>query len=384
MSDIFKDKLKRYEKGLLEGEELVEFEKELEKLELYQNVLEEEDGPSQLQGLPTKQKTNKILLWSKWKARFQTAFTALGILLIFIFVTTFLSGLYYTWGDPDRTDVFSDVIDQTMTISDPYGYLGGTSTSVDFFFRMNATRDISKKIGDERVKVGEMRIPFLFSSMGFPERNMYGTEGDYQATFMDPGTGDGGMSDWNRLSHLPEGTVVTAFISFNKLVDTETIFDHFSNKNFSIIWLALDTGGEGRDDDYGRMVIDPIGFPPFPIWHDDDMIQESYEEKGTFFNKTVSESYSSPEYEEGDTKVLHEQFMKTMKFLKKHEKMAGKLYTGMNLDVQERMDYLEGNGFKHYGVVVTGPTKEIAKLKKEPLIQTIEIDEVGFWNWNNE
>lgn len=384
MSDIFKDKLKRYEKGLLEGEELVEFEKELEKVELYQKVLEGEDEPSQLQGLPTKQKTKRILLWSKWKARFQTAFTALGIMLIFILVTTFLSGLYYTWGDPDRTDVFGDVIDYTLTISDPYGYLGGTSTSVDFFFRMNATRDISKKIGDERVKVGEMRIPFLFSSMGFPERNMYGIEGDYQATFMYPGMGDGGMSDWNRLSHLPKGTVVTAFISFNKLVDTETIFDHFSNNNFSIVWLALDTGVEGKDGNYGGMVLDPIGFPPFPIWHDDDMIQDFYEEEGTFFNKTVSESYASPEYEEGDTEVLHEQFMKTMKFLKKHEKMAGKLYTGMNLDVQERIDYLEGNGFKHYGMVVTGPTKEIEKLKKEPLIQSIEIDEVGFWNWHNE
>jgi len=40
MSDEFKNKLDAYEKGELQGDELADFEKELEKLELYQEHLD--------------------------------------------------------------------------------------------------------------------------------------------------------------------------------------------------------------------------------------------------------------------------------------------------------------------------------------------------------
>ena len=68
-----------------------------------------------------------------------------------------------------------------------------------------------------------------------------------------------------------------------------------------------------------------------------------------------------------------------MHFLKEHEKMTEQLYTGMNLE--NFIDFLEDNGFYHYGIVLTVPTKEIAKLEEEDLVQTIEIDEVGFCTW---
>ncbi|MGM8365965.1 anti-sigma factor [Virgibacillus sp. W0181] len=379
MSDLFKDRLNRYEKGLLEGEELKAFEQELEKLEQYQDHLER--GNSEQPPETTQAKTNKVLRWSKWKARLQTAFTALGIILLFIIVSTVLTTVYYSWGKPDRIEVFRNVIDQTVTVTEPYGYLGGTSSNVDFLFRMNATSDIRKKVGNENITVGEMKVPFLFSLMGFPERNMYGTESQNQPAFTYQEVGDRGMSDWDRLRHLPEGTVVSAYVSFNEIVNTKAVFDQFSGKNFDILWLAVDTGIEGKDEGFGGVILDPLGFPSFPIWHEDDMVQQSYEEEGSFFNKTVSESYSSPSYEVGDTEVLHEQFVKTLRFLQEHEKMAEKLYTGMNLDLDERIGYLEKNGFNHYGIVITGPTKEILKLENEPLINTIEVDEVGFWNW---
>lgn len=392
MSDLFKERLKRYEQGLLKGEELIAFEKELEKLEQYQSYLEENNLETKQnqdtaleKNMPTvftkgKMK-KKILRRSKWKARLQTALTAVGIIILFVVISTVLTTIYYAWGKPDRTEVFRNVIDHTLTITEPYGYLGSTSTNVDFLFRMNATRDIRKKVGDESINVGELHIPFLFSKMGFPERKLYGTQEQNEAAFTYPGVGDRGMADWDRLEHLPNGTVVTAYVSFNELVDTATVLDKFSSNNFDVSWLAVDTGVEGTDEDYHGIVFDPIGFPTYPIWHDDDFIQQTYEEEGNFFFKSVSESYVSPEYEDGDTKVLHEQFLKTLHFLKDHEKMAEQLYAGMSLNLEKRVNFLEDNGFHHYGIAITGPTKEILKLKEEDLVQTIELDEIGFWNW---
>lgn len=71
--------------------------------------------------------------------------------------------------------------------------------------------------------------------------------------------------------------------------------------------------------DYG---IDPIGLPNSPIWHDNDMIIDSVENSGNFWISMESTSSSSPEYTDGDSKILHKQFIKTLTFLEKYEKKA--------------------------------------------------------------
>lgn len=377
MSDDFKNKLEAYEKGQLHGEELVEFEKELEKLETYQELL---DGKkSQAVNPINENKQIKILKRSKWKARFQTALTALGIFILVMIVSTILTAIYYSWGKPDRSDIFAKVIDYTLTVTEPYGDFGRTSTNVKPFFGAEMTRDLKKKVGGNVMKVGELKVNFLFSLMSFPERNYLGNVSESPPLFSYPGF-ERGMSDWGRLEKLPEGTVVSAFVSFNDLENTDEVFQLLGKKDLEITWFAVDTGVEGKEE-FGT-ILDPVGFPSTPIWHEDDMTLDSREEtKGFWFGKIVSEGYSSPSYEEGDSGMLHKQFLKTLRFLEKHEKMANKLYEGRKLDLKNRLHYLEKNGIKHYGVVITGPTKEVLKLKNEKAINTIEVDEVGFWNW---
>ena len=107
-------------------------------------------------------KQQKILRRSKWKARLQTAFSALGIILLFTIISSFLTAGYYSWGTPDRADVFRNIIDQTLTVTNPYGYLGGTSTNTSPFFGLEAVRDLNKTIGNETVKVGEVEGKVFF------------------------------------------------------------------------------------------------------------------------------------------------------------------------------------------------------------------------------
>ncbi|MEK3890643.1 anti-sigma factor [Bacillus sp. FSL K6-3431] len=376
MSDEFKRKLEAFENGQLKGEELIEFEKELAKLEQYQEYLEEKSPKQKLQMNVEKQK--KILRRSKWRARFQTAALALGIFIVVLIASIILTGVYYSWGNPDRSDVFTDVIDYTLTVTEPYGDVGSTSSNAKPFFGMEMSRDLNKKVGKEIIQMGELKVNFLFSLMSYPERNYTGNISQNQPSFTYPGFGDLSMAEWDRLKKLPEGTVVSAYLSFNKLVETSDVFQQFADMNFDITWFTVDTGIEGRDDWYG----DFIGFPASPIWHDDDMIRGSREEQKDFlFGKVVSEMYSSPDYEAGDSVILHKQFLKTLQFLEKHEKKAEQLYGRADLDLDKRIKYLEKNGIKHYGIVVTGPTKEILKLKEEKLISSVEVDEVGFWNW---
>ena len=65
-------------------------------------------------------------------------------------------------------------------------------------------------------------------------------------TFSYPRVGERNVSDWKRLEQLPEGTVVSAYLSFAELIDTEKVFQLFEGRDMDLIWFAVDTGFEGK------------------------------------------------------------------------------------------------------------------------------------------
>ncbi|WP_456274844.1 anti-sigma factor [Bacillus sp. AK031] len=383
MSDEFKRKLEAYEQGELSEAELEAFEKELEKLEEYQEYLQERDIP--INRIKTKtmndKRQPKIKRRGKWKSRFRTALTLGSFFILFTIVAGVFTGMYYSWGKPDRLQVFSNVIDHTLTITNPYGYLGGTSTNTKAYFGLEATRDLNKMVGQDQLEVGEMKVDFLFSLMAVPEEQTYGRVSQDRPAFTFPGAGNRNMSDWDHLNELPEGTVASAYVSFSDLLETREVFDLFEGKNMDLLWLAVDTGVETKGFAEG-IIFEPVGFPGYPIWHDDDfVVTERHEEEGGWFGgKVISEGAESPEYETGDQNMLHKQFIKTLEFLEKHERKANRLVFG-RLQLADQIDYLNDNGIHHYGAVITGPTKEILKLEEEELVAELEVDEVAFWNW---
>ena len=164
-SDDFKRRLESYEKGELSAEEAKEIEKELEDMEKY---LEETNkvnmGRLTSTDIPEK-KQKKIMRFAKWKARFQTAFMVIGLFMLFSFASTILTMIYYSVGTPDRLDKLRNIVDYSMTIMNPYGYIDGTSSNTSAYFGMTASRDINKIIGDDVIKVGELETDFFFSNI---------------------------------------------------------------------------------------------------------------------------------------------------------------------------------------------------------------------------
>lgn len=387
MTEDFKRRLEAYERGELSKEELETFEKELEKLEQFQELLESNESEKKTISETKKQlwkdheKQQKIMRRSKWKARIQTAMYAIALLIVFTIVSTFLTAIYYEWGS-NRGETYRDVIKYSMIITDPYGDLGITGASIKPYFGMAVEHELKKRVGYKMIDYGKMEINFILSLMGDPKTTYYGKTTTDEPAFFYPQSYDLEFeSDWERLEKLPEGTVATAYFSFTELVDTKTVFDYVEDKDVSILWLAVNSGQEVPEDPYDMTIYQPLGFPAHPIWHDDDFILESRKEtKGFLGSGTVEEGYSSPEYEMGDTDLLHEQFFKTLNFLKKYERKVNKLFFSQ-LNLSERIDYLEENGIEHYGMVITGPTKEILSLKDEPWVNIMQIDEVELWDW---
>ncbi|MEK4443729.1 MULTISPECIES: anti-sigma factor [Niallia] len=379
MSEEYKKRLEAYKNGELSKEEAEEIERDLEKMEQYFQVFEEAEIGNPHQAAPLlidSKKQRRIVRRGKWIARLQTALTALGLIILFTILSSIFTAVYYAWGTPDRTDVYRNIIDLTLTVTDPYGQYSGTSTATKPYFGLETTTDIEKRVGDEIYKTGEYKTNFFFSLMGVPEKKTQGVISQQQASFSFLPK-ESSPSEWKRLEKVKNGTVASVYLSFSELLSTNKVFDYLKDRNVEIIWFAVDTGVENRDE-FG---IDPIGFPNTPIWHDDDMITDSTEKEGNFWFSIESSSSSSPEYTEGDAEILHKQFLKTLTFLKPYEKKAENFYFG-HLELNKRIAYMKKHGINHYGVVITGPTEEILKLKKENWIRAIHIDEIGFWNWD--
>ncbi|MCM3619327.1 anti-sigma factor [Sutcliffiella horikoshii] len=380
MNDDFKRKLELYDKDEMTSEEKKEFEKEMD-------AREEQWMKSGLD----KTKQRKILRASKWKARIGTALSALAFLFLILIIASFVTNFYY-YGISDtenRAQKLSNIIQYGTLITDPYGVGRANNQEVGTFFTMNVTKDLKKIVGKEELTVGEMKVNFFFSKMGFPEIRKFKEvkDNEYQLKFNHPDSNYEyavhTIQEWNRLEMLPEGTVATAFISFDKIVPTQEVFERFENRDLDILWFPVDVySKEGLEADVFSLE-GPIGFPNNPILHPDDWTLESRTEERSFFGSQVSETHSAIPYEEGDVEILHNQFMKTLRFLEHHESEFDKLRPYSPMKLNEKVKFLESNGINHYGVVITGPSKEILALKDEEWVESLHIDEVALWNWNN-
>jgi len=381
MNDDFKKKLKSYSEGKLCEDEMKEMDKELEKLKSYQEFLDEqinEDEKSMNE--PNYKHEAKIIRKSKWKARFHNALTVICMFFIFTIITAIITAIFYGIGEPDRMEMYRDVIESTIAITQPNIEFRPSGSHSGPYFTFAIEGDLRKRVGGEEIIAGDIKKKFILGKIGYGGIK-YTLDKEYNnPLFTYPNSPRDNImnSDSSILDKLPEGTVAEAYVSFNKFYETHEILKKFENKEVEVLWFAVDTGY--YDKDMG--IFKPIGFPSHPIWHHDDMIVKNREVKGKFLSKVVTESRSAPTIEQyGSAEIRNENFIKTLELLKEYESIAKNVGSFYKLDIERRLDYIYNNGVKIYGMVITGPSKEILKLKEEEWTTTVRLGEVRLWNW---
>lgn len=273
MSEDFKNKLDAYWKGGLSLEEQKEIESELDKLEHYQSYLDEIVQDEKDEKIETKH-AKRWVRRGKWKARFANAWTAISIFLLFLFAGWIITVIFYSWGSPDRSQVYTDTIRSAVATTKPNITVASSGTNIGMV-NMNFDGELKKWIGDERETIGEVNGDFLFN---FSDVELSDEILD-QPYFIYPEQQDQLNPDdgFQRLEKLPEGTVSELFLSFNKYFSTNDILAKFEDKNMIPAWFAVDTGVEISDEHPGP--IDPLGFPYMTIGlvHDEIVIEKKEE-----------------------------------------------------------------------------------------------------------
>ncbi|MGG3309886.1 anti-sigma factor [Paenibacillus lautus] len=415
MSEEFKQRLKDYADGNLSDEEKIEVEREMEKLEEYQAYLDEMmDNTSSISnralhkraddqtGLSPK-KEKRIVRRGKWKARISNTLTVISVFLVVSILSSIGTALFYGVGDPSRNDKYRDAIASAISISQPNIDVRLNSQG-KVFFMQEVYGDIDKKVGTERVTVGEYTVNFLF---GLPSVDMDWKEGSSgisqifyrpdssaetssanqeedpkeQSKEQHASTSSAKSGDWSRLEKLPEGTVAEAYVSFNRFFSTDELLKQLENRDMEAVWFAVDTGPDDRFGGHNGVITDPVGFPSYPVWHHDDLTITSYkEEKRGWFGKIVSSGGHYPSIDTyGDGELRNEHFVKSLRLLQEYNLIADRV--APFVDVDASLAYVEKNGVRLYGAVITGPVKELLTLREVSWVRDLRVGEVRLWNW---
>jgi hypothetical protein len=293
---------------------------------------------------------------SRWKF----IFSILTVLLLIVPTCYLLTYMYYAFGTKSTT--LMDVTSQTLYLTEPNTTLEELEFDMDFsLFSMSLAFEQYKQIGDEFYPAQSYDLQFILDDLVKKETNshlekVYPTvptqtnswllHPNQQAEFNHE-------KEWQVLSGLPDETVVEAYVSLSDLYSVEEVIDEMGN--IDVTWAAIYTGGEENMLSKEGDVISPIGYPVQP-----------------------DDTYWSPFYES----VSHEEtFLYLLKELEGHEALAERVSSHKNLELDERIDYLNQHGIETYGVVVTGPKTEIEDLQASELVRFMKVGEVKLWNW---
>lgn len=364
MSEEWKRKLQQYYDGDLSEAEAEDVELFLEKYDDYQEVIVEkleQEEKNEAVDLPPE-KVSKILKNSIRNARFSSVAYVIMIILLIYPSLTMASYIYYGWND--KAEDLIHVAINTVYITEPNVSLEEMQIEETIgLFNLQVNMDLYKRVGKNDIKLGEWDVIYHMNDAEFPNRNYISENapreipnGDTKILYHpNAEITNRDHSAWNTLESLPEGTVVEVYVSLTELTEPKNMRDIKKDLDAEWRWYAVDTGLEASGTGLEGGYIPPIGYPA----KDDPDAWSPY----------------------NTSKANEEQFMENLRFLQKYEQQAVDISRSKWLDLDHRIKYIEKNGLHIYGGVITGPTKEILKLKDNESIRTIHVGEVRLWNW---
>lgn len=337
-------------------------------------------------------KQKRMLARARWKQRISTGMFWFSIFIIFTIVSSVLSGLYYGLGKESRGERIREVMTLMTEMTTPNITLGSGGSNVTPYFGMKSEYGLVKQVGRDYKEIGTLKENTRFSFVTIT-RHWYGGRGlDIKLSFLNPDylsneNRDWLNESWLQLEKVKESTVAEVALSLDKKYPLNEIERLFSGYDLDVVWLAVDTGKGGGDYPYLSQFHGIWGMPQWPqsdilhgIWNKEPDY-ETVEKRG-LFGKIVSGGYSHVR-----TGPSEESFKQAIAFLKDNQSWAKSYPHGFwDRKFIEELEHVESyvneHGVNIFGVVVTGPSEEILKLKDHPAVTYATVGEIDWWNWN--
>ncbi|KZD36797.1 sigma-M negative effector [Bacillus mycoides] len=366
----FKKLWTKYEKGTLTHDEQEQLESHIETCAECGAHLDELLAKSEPVKKKLPPKDLKVPFWRiKWKHRLQTFGFILSICIVIYIIGGGLSAFYFQANNDKRLEEIREVPSLALEATIPNSRVMGGGTSVEAFFRTNSSFDLVRTVGKKEMPLGTVETKSFLSSVDVTKQTWMNPFYQPKLFFVHPKTKQGDyLKDsskkvWDTLAKVHDGTVAEVAISFDKtytLKELEPLlYSIFEAQELppTPVWYALDTGQERKNvDDYILHGGEAIGFPEHVRFLDSN-----------------ADKYKTPE----------DQVIEMMRVLSIHKKTVSKIAAlpEKELNLDKRYKYVKDNGVKVYGIVITGPSKELLKLQNSPHVRYATLGDIEVWNW---
>ncbi|REK75099.1 anti sigma factor C-terminal domain-containing protein [Paenibacillus paeoniae] len=324
---------------------------------------------------PSAGKQQRWMRRAKWRNRVSTAVNLLCAFILLSILSGIATGLLYGVGGSSSTnDRLPRVLGTAVGMTVPNLNVESGVVNTGFYFNLSMNYKMSKRVGYGNELLGNLRGEMRFNLLnvkrewfaGGHQSSLYFAYPDAKQTVTEEKRQNQGISDdgvWKALEMLPEGTVSELAISLDATYSLEEIYAMFNNYDMDVVWYAFDTGLEQTSEKRGNVLSGWSG----ELWGMSDSLMLQYVKRNGL-------------QVWGDGPAKEQAFLQGLKELQKHERWVLKMvYTDPKL--QERIDYVSEHGARSYGLVVTGPTKELLKLREHEHVTRPALGETDWWNW---
>ncbi|PEK10883.1 anti-sigma factor [Bacillus toyonensis] len=366
----FKKLWEKYENGTLTHDEQEQLESHIETCEECEAYLDELLVKTEPLKKKLPPKDMKIPFWRiKWKNRLQMFGFILSICIVIYVIGGILSAFYFQTNNDKRLEEIRSVPSLAIEATLPNSRVTGGGTSVEAFFRTNSHFNLVKTVGKKEISLGTLETSSFLSSVNVLNKSWMNTFYQPKLFFVHPKTEPGdylkesSKKVWDTLTKVHEGTVAEVAISFDKLYTLKELepllYSVFGAQEMppTPLWYALDTGQERiNEENFILSGSDFIGFPEHIRFLDDETENQKTQEG----------------------KVIE-----MMRILSTHKKTVSKvaMLPESELNLDKRYKYVKDNGVKVYGIVITGPSKELLKLQNSPHVRYATLGDIEMWNW---
>ncbi|WP_058308535.1 anti-sigma factor [Gracilibacillus massiliensis] len=177
---------------------------------------------------------------------------------------------------------------------------------------------------------------------------------------------------WETLEKIDDGYVADFAFSTSDYFTPEELLARIEPFDIEVLWMPLYMGEYDTFEEYG--------------WSGSGNSQTLSYPWGLAGYREVSDDFQSGSLarvlDNDSVQESQDIMLKNMnKLLNNHKSLAEQLLGTQYLE--ERSQYLTENGFNVYGAVVTGPVKELLKLKDVEEFHSFYLGDMKPWNWDN-
>lgn len=316
-----------------------------------------------------------------WQSRIRILSNSIGALVfIFLLYKVYIFAIHIYFDTPEVSGKFNRSVITTVEMHEDgvrVEKTGNPIIEVTPFLTQKTTLKLYKDVGKWQVIIGEVHAKQTISGkFTYSIVNTGSYLNETQPAFILPTSimfdkkiNDTTIkeSDLEQLRTIEDGNVAELSFSVRSLMSPNQLMELLANYDIAVTGLPV-YAGEVKEFDTPHSVGNGSNYSvPHLSLRSSTMFREKNQLSGRQMYFTFE-----------DTNIMADHvanMMADLEWMTKNIK-----YRERELDIK-RLAYLQKNGVHVYGATITGPVRELEKLKEQPEFYRFQLGHIEIWNW---